>query len=209
MAFLLVICLFPCSRPLQAQSIEQLIEQLTLDIQKLSELKTILRDMQDGYQVIDKGYINIRDIVKGNFSLHKTFLDGLLDVSPTVRRYYKVAAIIDRERTIITEYQAANRRWASSGLFAPGELDYVGRMYKALSVRGSQCLDRLTTVITADKLRMSDAERMQAIDRIYADVMEQLTGLRQFNAAVSIQSLQRQHEQNNLQFLKKMYGNLP
>jgi len=194
---------------LRAQSVDQLIEQLMLDIQKLSELKTILKDMQTGYQVLDKGYTNIRDIVKGNFSLHKAFLDALLEVSPPVRQYYKVAVIIDRERAIAMEYQAAHRRWASSGLFTSGELNYVGRMYKALSDRGSQCLDRLTTVITADQLRMSDAERMQAIDRIYADVTEQLAGLRQFNAAMAIQSLQRQHEQNNLQTLKQMYGNLP
>jgi hypothetical protein len=64
-------------------------------------------------------------------------------------------------------------------------------------------------VITSDALRMSDAERMEAIDRIYADVTEQLTGLRRFNDATSIQALQRTREQSNLQTLKSMYDILP
>jgi len=194
---------------LKAQSVDQLIEQLMLDIQKLSELKTILKDMRDGYQVLDKGYTNIRDIVKGNLNLHKTFLDGLLDVSLPVRQYYKAADIIDKERNIVTECRAANQHWVSCGLFTPGELEHIERTYKTLSDRSSQCLDRLTMVITADQLRMSDAERMQAIDQIHTTVTEQLAGLRRFNDAVSIQALQRQREQNNLQTLKKIYGNLP
>jgi len=206
---LVVVLLILSVGRVQAQSIAQLIEQLTLDIQKLSELKTILKDMQDGYQVLDKGYTNIRDIVKGNFSLHKAFLDGLLNVSLPVRQYYKVAAIIDKERSVITESQSSNRRWGTSKLFTPGELGYIGQLYRALSDKGSQCLNRLTMVITADELRMSDAERMQAIDRIYADVTEQLAGLRRFNEALSIQALQRSREQKNLQTLKDMYGNYP
>jgi len=194
---------------LKAQSVDQLIEQLMLDIQKLSELKTILKDMRDGYQVLDKGYTNIRDIVKSNFSLHKTFLDGLLAVSLPVRQYYKAVAIIEKERNIVTECRSANQHWISCGLFTPGELQYIERTYKTLSERSSQSLDRLTMVITADQLRMSDAERMQAIDRIHTTVTEQLAGLRRFNDAVSTQALQRQREQNNLQTLKKIYGNLP
>jgi len=203
------ICLSLSLGSLRAQSVDQLIEQLMLDVQKLSELKTILKDMREGYQVLDKGYTNIRDIVKGNFSLHKTFLDGLLDVSLPVRQYYKAVAIIEKERNIVTEYRAANQHWVSCGLFTPGELQYIERTYKTLSDRSSQCIDRLTMVITTAELRMSDAERMRAIDRIHTTVTEQLGGLRRFNNAVSIQALQRQREQNNLQTLKKIYGNLP
>ena len=206
---LIGICLCMSVGSLKAQSVDQLIEQLMLDIQKLSELKTILKDMRDGYQVLDNGYTNIRDIVKGNFNLHKTFLDGLLDVSLPVRQYYKAADIIDKERNIVTECRTANQYWISCGLFTHGELAHIERTYKTLSDRSSQCLDRLTIVITADELRMSDAERMQAIDQIHTTVTEQLVGLRRFNDAVSIQALQRQREQNNLQTLKKIYGNFP
>ncbi|MDO6433281.1 TerB family tellurite resistance protein [Flavitalea sp. BT771] len=192
-----------------AQSVAQLLEQLTLDMQKLSQLKATLQEMYKGYIQLDKDYSNIRDIVQGNFDLHKAFLDGLLAVSPTVRQYHKVASVMDKERSLVTEYQAASRRWTSSGLFSPGELDHFRQLYGTVSDRGSKCLDRLLMVITAGQLRMSDAERMQAIDRIDADVGGLLQGLRQFNDALSVQALQRAREQNNINSLKSMYGNNP
>ena len=193
----------------RAQSVAQLLEQLTLDMQKLSQLKRVLQDMYTGYTILDKGYSNIRDIVQGNFDLHKAFLDGLLAVSPSVRQYYKVAAIMGKERSLVAEYKTASRRWASSGLFSPSELDHFRQLYATVSDRGSKCLDRLLMVITAGQLRMSDAERLQAIDRIDADVGGLLQGLRQFNDALSVQALQRAREQNNINTLKSMYGNHP
>ena len=66
----------------RAQSVSQLLTQLSLDIQKLSELKTILNDMYKSYTVLDKGYTDIKNIAQGNFSLHKAYLDGLMAVSP-------------------------------------------------------------------------------------------------------------------------------
>jgi len=206
---LLVICLCLLTGNVRSQSVAQLIEQLTLDIQKLSELKTILKDMREGYQVLDKGYINIRDIVKGNFNLHKTFLDGLLSVSLPVRQYYKVSAILDKEKSVIKECQTERLRWISGGLFTSGELRYIQQWYEGLSGRVGKCLDRLTMVLTPDELRMSDAERMAVIDRIDLDMERQLEGLRWFSEELTIQALQRGRELNNIQKLQNIYGNYP
>jgi hypothetical protein len=205
---LLVFCCCLSVREARAQSVAQLLEQLSLDMQKLSQLKRVLQDMYTGYTVLDKGYSNIRDIVQGNFDLHKAFLDGLLAVSPSVR-HYKVAAILGKQRSLVAEYQAASRRWSSSGLFSSSELAHFRRLYATVADRGSKCLDRLLMVITAGQLRMSDAERMQAIDRIDADVGGLLQGLRQFNDELSVQAAQRTREKNNINSLKSIYGNNP
>jgi hypothetical protein len=75
-----------------AQSTE--VQQLLLNVEKLSQFKNILRDMKTGYQIISTGYNAVLDISKGNFSLHETFLDGLMAVSPEVRKYHKIAGIV-------------------------------------------------------------------------------------------------------------------
>jgi hypothetical protein len=67
-------------------------------------------------------------------------------------------------------------------------------------------IDELVMVITADQLRMSDAERMQAIDRVYADITGQLGFLRQFNTTTSVQAIQRLRESNDIITLKSIYG---
>jgi len=206
---LLSILLWVAVIPGRAQTVDQLLEQLALDIQKLSELRTILQDMYQGYEVVDKGYSGVRDIVRNNFNLHKAFLDGLLAVSPSVRQYYRVAAIIDMEGSLITESQNAEHTWIASGVFTSTELGYIHGLNAALFGRAGRYLDRLTMLVTADELRMSDAERIERIDDIYKEVAGDLEGLRRYNEEVSIQVVQRTKEMQHINLLKSMYGIQP
>jgi hypothetical protein len=190
---------------LRAQSVSQLLTQLALDVQKLSELKTILNDMYTSYTILDKGYTDIKDIAEGNFNLHKAYLDGLLAVSPALGNYYKVAGIINTEITIVSEYKAAATRY-SSGPFTVQEVGYITGVYSALLQRSAQSIEALTLVITAGQLRMSDAERLQSVDEVYSDVNGQLGFLRRFNNGLDVQAVQRVKEQNDLNSLKQLYG---
>jgi hypothetical protein len=61
-------------------------------------------------------------------------------------------------------------------------------------------------ILTADELRMSDDQRLQAINRIYNDSNSQLSFLRQFNNSLATQAAQRTKELNDLQTLKRLYG---
>src|SRR5438552_2102449 len=88
-----------------AQSYET--QQLLLDVQKLAQLKQILKDMKTGYEIVSKGYSSIRDISQGNFNLHQVFLDGLLQVSPVVKNYKRVADIVSYQLRMVKEYKAA------------------------------------------------------------------------------------------------------
>ena len=96
--FILATVLFP-ERP-KAQSDEA--QQLLLNVEKLSQFRTILKNMKKGYEILSKGYNRIKDISKGSFNIHDAFLDGLLIVGPTVRNYKKVADIIVCQASIVT-----------------------------------------------------------------------------------------------------------
>src|SRR4051794_23202445 len=82
-------------------------KQLLLDVEKLAQLKQMLSQMKTGYDILHKGYTSIKNISKGNFDLHKTFLDGLLQISPAVRKYKKIAEIIEFQLKIVKEYRSA------------------------------------------------------------------------------------------------------
>jgi hypothetical protein len=192
---------------MRAQSIPQLLTQLELDVQKLTALKTLLNDLYKGYTVLDKGYSEIRDIAKGNFDLHKVYLDGLLAVGSSVSGYYRVAGIVNTEISIVSEYKAAYREWSGSGHWSVSELGYIGQVYAAVLDKSLQSLEALTMVVTAGPLRMSDADRLGAIDRIDADIGGQLSSLRQFNNSTAVQEAQRAREAGDLNTLKALYGN--
>ena len=190
----------------EAQSIEQLVEQLILDKEKLTSLKANLQQMDNGYTLLKNGYTNVRNIAKGTFSLHKAYLDALLLVSPAVRNDPRIATIINAEYRIVAGYHAANARWSGSGVFTPQELAYIIDLYSMLLQRCMQSIEELTMVLTADQLRMSDGQRMQAIGRIDEETRQQLAILQQLDNNLSIQTEQRLKEQGDINTLNSMYA---
>ena len=183
-----VIMLFAPGRII-AQSDEA--QQLLLDVEKLAQLKKILNNMYEGYRIVSKGYNTIKDISKGNFDNHKAFLDGLMQVSPGVKKYKRIADIISYQSQLVNEYKSAFKRFKTSSLFNASEMKYMGVVYDNLFSKSLQNLDELVMVITAGKLRMSDDERVNAIDRIFNDVTEKLNFLRAFNKENNVLAIQR------------------
>ena len=190
----------------QGQSITQLLEQLELDTEKLASMKATLQQMYNGYATLEKGYTNIRDIAKGNFSLHQAFLDALLVISPSVASDPRITTIINTEYSIVASYHAANARWSANGVFTPQELNYIIDTYSALLDRCLQSIEELTMVITADQLRMSDGQRMQAIGRIDEETKQEAAMLQELDNTLSIQTQQRLAAQGDINTLNSIYG---
>lgn len=188
----------------KAQSFE--VQQLLLDVQKLSQLKQMLADLKKGYEIVYKGYSTIKDISQGNFHLHQTFLDGLLQVNPTIRNFKKTGEIISLQLQIVSEYKSAFRRFKEAGKFTPAEIDYMGKVYSHLFDKSVKNLEALTLVITSGVLRMSDEERLQQIESIHEDMVDKLTFLRHFNTQSSLLALQRTKAENEINLSKKIHG---
>lgn len=192
------------STKLYAQSQE--VQQLLLDVQKLAQLKNILADLKKGYQILEGGYTTIKNISEGNFNLHETFLNSLLQVSPTVKNYKRIADIISTQLKIVKEYKTSFRQFQSSKLFNDGELDYISSVYTNLFNQSVKNLNALAIVITAGALRMSDDERLTSIDDIWKTVWDQLGFLRHFNSETKILALQRAKEQNDVSAERSLFS---
>jgi len=200
----IVLFSFPMANKALAQKDE--IAQLLLNVEKLAQFEQILSDMKKGYEILSGGYNTIKDLSQGNFNLHKTFLDALMDVSPTVKNYKRVANIINYEVILINEYKSAFNRFKRDTNFNEQELAYLGRVYKNLFKQSLDNLDNLVTIITANQLRMSDDERLGAIDRIFADMQDKLLFLRHFNNNTTVLALQRAKEKNDAGTMRLIYG---
>ncbi len=197
--------LFPSKTSAQSQELQQLL----LNIEKLTQFKQILQDMKKGYVILNGGYNTIKDLSQGNFSLHKTFLDGLMQVSPTVRKYKRVAEIINYQLLLLKESKQGLKSIKSNALFNTEERLYIEKVYVNLFKQSLRNLDELTMVITANTLRMSDDERLQSIDRIYADMQDKLLFLRDFNSKTKLLGLQRSKEVKDVTDISKWYKVIP
>lgn len=198
---LIVALCFSLKVSAQAQEIEQLI----LDIEKLTQFKSILADMKTGYQIYEQGYGSISNLSKGNFDLHNVYLTGLMAISPAVRNYGRVAEIISQQASLVSEYKRAYSNFRQSGSFSANELSYMSNVYAKLIDQSLDNIDELNTLVTANKLRMSDADRLKGIDRIYSSSTDQLNFLRAFNRQGIVLSLQRAKDANDLNTLKNLY----
>lgn len=189
---------------LSAQQFE--IEQLLLNVEKLVQFKEILNNMYDTYKMLEEKYSRVRDIAAGNFNLHKTFLDGLMQVSEPVKRYYKISEIISMQAKLAKEYRASLRMFKEINQFSKEEIGFIEKIYKDLINESIQQLNSLMTVITAGELRMSDDERIKAIDNIHKEISDQLTFLRSFSSSTHQLALQRLRESSELKGLEKIHG---
>jgi hypothetical protein len=196
--------LFLCAIFSNSYGQEQEIAQLLLNVEKLSQFKRILSDMKDGYKILEGGYNTVKDISKGNFNIHKQFLDGLLEVSPAVKKYRKVPLIIEYQVKLVKEYKTAFSQFRQAGVFKPEELNTLSSTYSNLIDQSLKNLDELSMIITAGSLRMSDDDRIAAIDRICAEMEDKILFLRHFNKETSLTVILRQKEKVEIENLKKL-----
>lgn len=182
------------------------IQQLLLNWEKLQQFEEILNNMYVGYKILDKGYTTIKNISEGNYSLHQLFLDGLMAVNPSVRNYKRIPYIIDYQKLLIKEYKNAYGRFKQDKNFSPQEIEYMANVYNFLFQASLRNIDDLVMIITATKLRMSDDERMRAIDRIFYDMQSKVIFLRGFNNSTQLLAIQRARAANDVRTINHIYG---
>lgn len=181
------------------------LAQLALNIEKLSQFKSILSDMKKGYEILTGGYNTVKNISEGNFKLHQVFLDGLMQVSPAVKKYKRISDIIDYQLLIVKEYKSAFKRFQSSDRFSIQELNYFSKVYGGLTKSAVSNLDDLLTVTTSGTTRMSDEERLKAIDDIYEDMADKWHFLKVFNQQAEVLRIQRTKQAGEVKVLQSFY----
>lgn len=208
-AGLVAVLFFALRYPVSVQAQSQEAVQLILNYEKLQQLEEILDNMYKGYKILTKGYNTIKDIAEGNFNLHQVFLDGLFAVNPSVRNYKRIPSIIQYQQYLVKEYKRAFNRFKNDPNLTVREIKYLENVYGHLFKQSLRNLDELLMIVTATKLRMSDEERFQAIDRIYLDMENKLVFLKVFNSSTQMLAMQRAREKHDVETLQKLYEVTP
>lgn len=179
--------------------IKRLLEQITAN-------KVYIEYAQKGYQIVTDGLHTMRDIKDGDFRLHLGFMDSLKIVNPKIKNSTKVAAIMAAQLRLIKVTKQALDAIQKSGQFTNDELDYCKRVFDQLLDECVQHLDELFVVITNGKASMSDDERLQRIDHLFADMQEKSSFTASFTNEMSVLAIQRMTEQTELDYSKRIKG---
>ena len=169
-------------------------------------MKAMLNSMYDGYNTLTKGYGQITSLAKGNYDLHKGYLDGLAQVSPAVKRYKKIGNIITNQVELVNEFKNSYSEWQSAGLFNATDLLTMKAFGDGLVDKAGECLDELLMVVTPGILKMNDEERIGAIDRIDLALTDQLKSVKAFIKANNELAKHREQTKRDIEVMRKLNG---
>lgn len=172
---------------------------------QIARLQVYLGYLKKGYDIVHKGLDLIGDIKKGDLDLHTVFFDHLKLVNPNVKKYAKVAEIIQMQTGMTGAYKSYYKDLKGAKELTAGEIDYLYHVFTNLLDQLSGDIVVLTDVLTDGRLEMSDQERIARIDLIYGSVSEKYVSLFSFMNKVQALRQQREKELQDIETLKKLY----
>lgn len=170
-------------------------------LEQIAALKTYIGYAEEGYSIAKKGLNTIKDIKNGDFNLHDDFFKSLSAVNPEIKKYSKVAAIISMQISITKLVR--NSRFKQ---LTPVELNYLRQVFNNVLDDCEKNFDELFGLVTDGEQQMKDDERIKRIDKLYADMQDKQTFVRSFSNSAKRLSLNRRHDQYDIEIQKKLNG---
>jgi hypothetical protein len=190
----------------QAQAQLSALEQLQLDISKLSELKGTLQDMYSNYQILAQEYGSLKNVAQGNFQLHLSYLNGLLEVSSVVGSDSHLGDISSTQAQILQLYQGAYAQFSTSPYLSASDKASLNALYEGILTQSAEDLDELNLVLTDGALSMTDDERLTVINQLDQRMQARLTTVKALNAKLGQILVQKGRHASDISNLQKLYG---
>jgi hypothetical protein len=190
----------------RAQAQISALEQLELDLSKLSELKGSLQDMYSNYQILSQEYGQLQHVAKGNFQLHLAYINSLLEVSAPVQSDPRVTDISTTQAQILQLYQAAYASYSASPYLSPQDKASLDGLYQSMLNQCVQDMGEVNMVLTPGVLSMTDDERLSVLNRLDERMRSRLLMVMALNRKVSLLLMQRGRHASDISNLQKLYG---
>lgn len=175
-------------------------------LQQIAALQIYIGYVQKGYKIAEEGLTTISGFTRGEFNLHSDYLNSLKTVNPEIRKYVRIADIIDLQVKIVKSYNSNYRQITSSNAFSSDELGYIRSVFSSLLDDCEKALDELIAVITDDKLEMKDDERMTRIDKLYLAMQDKFIFSRSFGNDARLLAASRIKEQADIKMSRDLQG---
>lgn len=170
-------------------------------LEQIAALKVYAGYLKKGYEIVDGGISTVRDITKGEFSLHNAFISSLKQVSPAIRNDVRVAEIIALQIGILSSFgQVKDREYLSVE-----DLAYIRLVQGALTLECFNDLEELLLVVTSGKIEMKDNERLERLSGIYENMLEKSVFVRDFCGNIFSLLRQRRSGEQEINNLLRMY----
>lgn len=217
---LLLICITLSTTPVattQAQipvmeiikaAVVKVIKAFDLMIQRLQNKSIALQNAQ---RVLENTLSKLKlaeiaDWTEKSRELYRKYFDELWKVRSTLATYQRVSLIIQRQKQLIEQYQFTWQVVNQDKHFTAQEINYMYRVYTGIIDQSLQNIDQILVVINSYKTQMSDAKRLEIINKAGDQIDKNYNDLLMFNNQNVQLSLNRSKDAADLAAVKKLYG---
>lgn len=188
--------------------VKKVIKAVDLKIQRLQNKTIWLQNAQKTLEnTMSKLKLDeISDWTEKQRTLYKDYYDELAKVKSIITYYRRIKDITKKQVRLVKEYQRAWNLFRQDKHFTANELNYMSKVYSGILDETAQNIDMILLVINSFQTQMSDAGRLEIINKAAEQVNENYDDLTRFNQQNVILSLQRAKSQNDVDVIRKLYG---
>ena len=162
-----IILLFTLLIPVAATQAQSKKQRKAL-LEQIVKLQIYLGYVKKGYNILDKGLTTIGSVKNGDWTLHRLFLDKRKLVSPKVKSYTRIAAIITAQSQLVGRHRAWQDQMAAFPETAAAKTAYYHHRTGQMLDQTAALLQELLLLLTDGQYQMTDTERIDRIEQVYA-----------------------------------------
>lgn len=190
------------------QGVIKVLRAIDLMIQRLQN-KTIW--LQNAQKVLENKLsqfklAEIAQWTEKQRTLYKKYYDELWKVRNIISTYKRISLIVQRQKQIVEQYQFTWGMINQDKHFTKAEIDYMYYVYTGILDESVNNLDQLLLIINSFRTQMSDAKRLELINKTGERIEQNYTDLQQFNNQNIQLSLNRAKDEHEIESIKKFYG---
>ena len=190
------------------QAIKKVIKAVDLKIQRLQN-ETIW--LQNAQKVLENklSKLKLKEIAEWtekHRQLYEQYYQELWRVKNAISTYQRIRQIMELQKQLVAEYRSAWNLVNRDEHFTRGELDHMYLVYTGILDESVRNLDEILLVVNAFKTQMSDAKRLEIINRAGDQIERNYVDLKAFNAQNVMLSLNRAKNAHEIETVRKLYG---
>lgn len=191
-----------------SSTVGRVIRAIDLEVQRLQNQTIWLQNAQKALenQLSKLKLTEISDWSQKQQDLYKGYYDELWQVKSVITYYERIKDMTEKQAALVSQYNHAWNLLKEDKHFSADELKYMGSVYSGILQESVKNLDEILVVINSFKTQMSDAKRLELVDKAANRIDTNCSDLKEFNSQNQILSIQRARDEDEVLSLKRYYG---
>jgi hypothetical protein len=191
-----------------SSTVGRVIRAIDLEVQRLQNQTIWLQNAQKALenQLSKLKLTETSDWSQKQKDLYSGYYKELETVKSIIAYYERIKDMTEKQASLLSQYNHAWNLLKSDRHFSVEELAYMQKVYSGILQESVKNLDEILVVINSFKTQMTDAKRLELIDKAADRVDTNCSDLKEFNNQNYTLSIQRAKSANEIETLKRYYG---